>query len=76
MWSISDMIIVANILSTGSKLMTDFFTSKSKGISSVKSSTASSSVSSVSSSSLQSSLLSSLMAEENMDKVSKLGVGI
>ena len=41
------MIIVANILSTGSKLITDFFTSKSKGISGVKSSTASSSVSSV-----------------------------
>ena len=68
------MIIAANILSTGSKLMTDFFTWKSKGIiSGVQSSTASSSVSSVPSSSLQSSLLPSLMAEENIDKVSKLG---
>jgi len=65
------MINVAYILSTGSKLMTDFFTSKSKGISGVKSSTASSSVSSVPSSFSQSSLLSSLIAEENIDKIVK-----
>ncbi|CAH3153491.1 unnamed protein product [Porites lobata] len=63
------MQLFSVVVGEGSKLMTDFFTSKSKGISGVQSSTASSSVSSVSSSSLQSSLLSSLMTEENMDKI-------